>query len=142
MTTTRTAIDRHSLLSLLWLFVLLNFLYCDVLGLHDAGVVKSVLSGRVGDLEITPGFLFASGLLMEIPIAMVLLSRVLPRRGLRWLSIGAAGFMIVVQVASLFVGTTTGYYAFFSAIEIGGLAAVIIVAGRWRSDAALASREM
>ncbi len=137
MPTTRPALDRHSLLSLVWLFVLLNFIYCDVIGLHDPSLVRSLIEGHAGDIEITPPFLLASSVLMEIPIAMVLVTRVASRRVARIASIVAAAFMLVVQGSSLLVGVTPSY-AFYSTIEIAGLVAIIVLAIRWRRTAAIA----
>jgi hypothetical protein len=39
--------------------------------------------------------------------------------------------MAVVQVSTLFIGTLTGYYAFFSAIEIACLLVIAWAAWRW-----------
>lgn len=134
--TTRPALDRHSLLSLVWLFVLLNFVYCDVIGLHDPSLVRSLIEGHAGDIEITPPFLLASSVLMEIPIAMVLVTRIASRRVARIASIVAAAFMVVVQSSSLLVGVTPSY-AFYSTIEIAGLIAIIVLAVRWPRSAAI-----
>jgi hypothetical protein len=136
MTTTRSPIDRHTLLSLVWLFVLANFIYCDVIGLHDPSVLRSLFDGHAGDIQITPPFLLASSVLMEIPIAMVLVSRITSRRVARVASIVSASFMVLVQSSSLFVSVPSPSYAFFSTIEVGGLVAIIVLAARWRSHAA------
>ena len=70
---------------------------------------------------------------MQIPIAMVLLSRVL-RQGLaRWVNVAAATVMGAVQVSTLFFGTPpTPVYAFFSAIEIALAIAIVAIALTWR----------
>jgi len=138
MTTARPALDRNSLLSLIWLFVLLNFIYCDVIGLHDPSVLRSLIDGHAGEIEITPPFLLASSVLMEIPIAMVLVTRLASRRVARIASIAAAAFMVVVQGSSLFVGVTPSY-AFYSTIEIAGLLTIIVLAVRWPRPLAAAA---
>lgn len=130
LTSTRPTLDRNSLLSLVWLFVLLNFIYCDVIGLHDPSVLRSLIDGHAGDIEITPPFLLASSVLMEIPIAMVLVTRIASRRVARIASIVAAAFMVVVQSSSLLVGVTPSY-AFYSTIEIAGLLTIVVLAVRW-----------
>ena len=43
--------------------------------------------------------------------------------------------MTVVQVATLFVGTPTTYYLFFSAIEIACLLFIVWTAWRWATPA-------
>jgi hypothetical protein len=111
-------------LSTLWMFMLLNYLYCDVLGLSDPTVPK----------DLTQNALLAASALMEIPIAMVLLSRLLDYRSNRWANIVAGAFMTVVQLATLFVGTVTASYAFFSVIEIATLVAISWSASRWSNS--------
>jgi hypothetical protein len=73
---------------------------------------------------------------MEIPIAMVLLSRMLKYRPNRWANVIAGAFMAVVQASTLFVGTTTVYYVFFSAIEIACLLFIVWTAWRWAEPVA------
>jgi hypothetical protein len=63
--------DAKATLSTLWVFVLFNYLYCDVLGLMDKAMLRGYLEGEVGGIHVTGGFLLASAILMEIPIAMV-----------------------------------------------------------------------
>lgn len=136
---TRPSIDRHSLLSLVWLYLLLNFIYCDVIGLHDPSILGSLMQGRAGDLVITPQFLLASSVLMQIPIAMVLISRIAPRRVGRTASIVAASIMLLAQSASLFVGVPSLAYTFFSVIEIATLIAIVVLAIRWPAGRELAT---
>ena len=124
--------DRGARLSLLWVFAIHNYLYCDVLGLMDPESLKQYLNGEVGGIEVSQTFLLSAGILMEIPIAMVLLSSVLPSRGSRWANIGAGTVMTLVQIGSLFVGSgLTVYYAFFSVLEIACTAYIVWYAWRW-----------
>ena len=57
--------DKRELLSLLWIFVLLNYLYADVIALWDMAGAPVALPKWV---------LQASAVLMEIPIAMIVAS--------------------------------------------------------------------
>jgi hypothetical protein len=122
--------DIRVRLSTLWVFMLFNFLYCDVLGLFDPGLPKNM----------TQEALLAASCLMEIPIAMVLLSRMLRYRPNRWSNVIAGAFMAVVQVSTLFVGTApTLHYVFFSAIEIVCLLFIVWTAWRWAGSAPVAA---
>jgi len=125
--------DMKVALPLLWVFMLLNYLYCDVLSLTDPANLKDVLAGHAagGSVQITPEFLLASAVLMEIPMVMILLSRVLGHRAARSANVVAAAFMTLVQVGSLGVGTPTSYYLFFSVIEVGTLVLIAVLALRW-----------
>ena len=124
--------DRKTLLSTIWIFVVFNYLYCDVISLMDANLLKQYMTGGVGGLEITQGFLLGAGILMEISIAMVLLSRVLKYRANRWANIIAGTITTTVQLLTLFVGSSpTMYYIFFSIIEITCTALIVWYAWKW-----------
>lgn len=127
------SITKQSLLSTLWIFVLFNYLYCDVLSNMEAQTLNGLLTGHVAGMDITPVFMLGAAILMEIPILMVLLSRILPYRGNRWANIIAGLIMTSVQIGSLFVGTGPSlHYSFYSAIEITCTAAIVWLAWRWR----------
>ena len=70
---------------------------------------------------------------MEIPIAMVLLSRVLKYRANRWANIIAGTIMTVALILTLFVAVPTLYYVFFSVIEITCTAVIVWYAWKWRN---------
>ena len=124
--------DRGARLSLLWVFAALNYLYCDLLGLMDADSLRQYLNGRVGDIVVSQGFLLGAAILIEIPIAMVLLSSVLPSRGSRWANVVAGTVMTLVQIATLFMGSSlTAFYAFFSVLEIACTVFIVWYAWRW-----------
>ncbi|WKV10590.1 DUF6326 family protein [Marivirga harenae] len=110
--------NKKELLSVLWIFVTLNYLYCDLIGLMDSSLLKQYLTGTVEGLVINESFLLYAGILMEIPIAMVLLSRILKRKANAIANIFAGSVKTLAMVASLFVGTFTSYYLFFAVIEI------------------------
>jgi hypothetical protein len=129
---TATMTDRGARLSLLWVFAMLNYLYCDLLGLMDPDLFKQYLTGTVGGIQITQGFLLSAAFLMEIPIAMVLLSNVLPHRASRWANIIAGTVMTLVQIGSLFMGSgPTAYYVFFSTVEMASTVFIVWYAWRW-----------
>ncbi len=114
-----------------------NYLYCDVLALMDSGYLKQVMTGSVNGIHMTPGFLLGASILMEIPTAMVLLSRVLGYRANRWANLIAGAFMTLVQLATLFLGSgPTIYYVFFSVIEIACTALIVWYAWKWPAPAA------
>ena len=126
--------DRmKSTLSTLWLFATVNYLYCDVVSLMDPHLLKQYLAGNVGGVSVTPGFLLAAGVLVEIPMAMILLSRILGSRANRLANVGAGALMTIVQVATLFATRPALYYGFFSVIEIATTAAIVWLAWKLRA---------
>jgi hypothetical protein len=131
--------DRKIMLSTLWIFATLNYLYCDVLGLMDASILKQLLAGVLeGGIQLTPGFLLGASIMMEIPIALVLLSRILKYKANRVANIIAGTIMTIVQISSLFIGSaTTAYYAFFSTIEISTTLFIVWYAWTWQESEAV-----
>jgi hypothetical protein len=135
-----SALDRRVLLSTLWVFVVLNYLYCDVVSLMDAQLLKQYLTGTVGGMEMTQGFLLGAGVLMALWIAMVLLSRVLPYGANRWINVVAGIVATLVQLATLVLKQPAPYYVFFSVLEIAGTLLVFWFALRWRNPETSASK--
>ena len=135
------ALDRKTLLSTIWIFTVLNYLYCDLLSLLDANALQQYLTGTVNGIHFTEGFLLGAGMLMEVSMAMVLLSRVLPTRANRLANMAAGSFSTIVQIATLLMGDSTLYYWFFSIIEIAATASVVWIAWTWRSPEVPASTE-
>ena len=126
-----TTMDVKVKLSTFWLFATLNYLYCDVVTIMDPQKLKQFIAGTVGGMEITQGFLLGAGVLVEIPIAMVLLSRILKYRLNRWANIIAGVIMTAVQILTLFPSRPTPYYVFFSILEIASTLLILWFAWKW-----------
>jgi hypothetical protein len=115
-----------ALVPLLWVFLSLNYILCDLLSNMEAATLQGLLQRNAGGFPVTEGFLLFAGVTLEIPVMMALLSWVLPLKVNRIVNVCVAAIMIVYQLGSFMVGSgTTLHYAFFSAIEILGNAAVI-----------------
>lgn len=130
MQPTRT-LDTGTKLSTLWIFVMFNYLYCDIVSLMDSRLLKQYLAGNVDGLALTPSFLLSAAALMQIPIWMIVLSRLAKPKTSRWLNIAAGTIMTIVQAATLFAGTPAMYYAFFSTIEIACTSLIVWYAWKW-----------
>ncbi len=124
-------------LSLLWLFAMLNYIYADIVTLMDSSVLKEILSGVIGDgIQVTPMFLLVTSVLMELPIAMVVLSLVLKYKWNRWANIFVGVVKTLMVFASMFVGTPAYYYLFFGIIEIATTSYIVWSAWKWRNPEA------
>jgi hypothetical protein len=75
--------------------------------------------------------LLGAGVLIEISIVMILLSRILKVRANRWANIIAGIFLAVVQLVPGFYRKPTLAYAFFSIIMIATAAVIVWYAWRW-----------
>ena len=128
--------DKKVILSTLWIFVIANYIYCDILSNMDPEILKIIIEGGQfsGLPPITQKFLLIAGILMEIPIVMILLSRVLKYKANRIANIIAGSIMTIVQIGSLFIGTATLHYIFFSTIEISCTAFIVLYSIRWSSE--------
>lgn len=138
-TTNKTTVrkERKVLLSTLWIFAILNYAYADILTLWFNPVLqkeatKQLLSGYVGSIQITQGFVLVGAILMETAIAMVLLSRVLPYRANRWANI-IAGVLNTASVAWSLSGNPPPnlFYVFFATIEIACTVFIVWYAWTW-----------
>jgi len=116
--------DRRVVLSTLWIFAALNYVYADVFSLYfnpvlQKEVTKQLLAGYIGSMQITPGFVLGFAVIVELAIAMVILSRVLGHRANRWANVAVAAVQTVSVAASLFAATPTLFYVFFAVLELG-----------------------
>jgi hypothetical protein len=125
---------KNELLSYLWLFALLNYLYCDVVGIMDSSLLKQYLTGNVNGMEISESFLFAASILMEIPIAMMLISKFTSFEFNKWSNLVAGSVMTIVQTSTLVMGTPTTYYIFFSIIEIATTISICYISYNWKNQ--------
>ncbi len=126
--------DRKAILSTLWIFLVANYLYCDVFTHMDPTYLKELITGTIGSIQVTQGFLLTAAIMMEIPIAMIILSRVLKYRANRWVNITAGAIMAAIQVGTMGMGTPSPlHYLFYSAVEIGCNLFIVWYAWKWRN---------
>jgi hypothetical protein len=119
--------DRKVVLSTLWIFAVLNYIYADVFGLSFNPTLQPNVT-----MEITQGSALAFAVLMETAIAMVLLSRLLKSKANRWANVIVAVIHTALVSWSLSVTTPTLFYAFFATIEIACTLFIIWYAWTWR----------
>lgn len=129
-------IGPRTVVSSLWLFAILNYFSCDLLALMYPEDLQGFLDGKVGGLVIDQPFLLYAAILMTVPMASVLISRIATHRFARIESIAAAVVMTLVQLATLVFGTPpTLHYLYFSVIEVATTIAIVWVAARtWKLD--------
>jgi hypothetical protein len=125
--------DTKERLSLLWIFALLNYLYADVIALF------AIVGSRTPFEPLPPWALMGSAVLMEIPIAMILASRLLPFRTNRLVNIIAGCLLTLINGFLTFVAPLLGWgkppafpeYLFFATIETVCTLAIIWRAWTW-----------
>jgi hypothetical protein len=118
-------------LSVLWVALLFFYLYNDVLSFFRRDTIEGALAGEMAGIQITEVFLFASSILMAIPIFMVYLSLALPAKVNRWTNIVVGIFHAVVLLVTLLVpGESWANYTLYMAFE--ALFIVLIVWRAWK----------
>jgi hypothetical protein len=125
-------LDMKVKLSILWLVAMLTYTYGDVVTLMDP--VKH------GSMQLTQGFLLGASIFMTIPIAMVLLSRILNHRANRLANIIAGTIMTVALILTLFMAVPAMYYVWFTAIEIAITILIVVYAARWSINEGVQTR--
>ena len=125
--------DIKALLSTLWIFVLFNMIFRDLHEFGRPGFLEEIMTGVVNGVQITEGLMLIGGIMAEIPISMVLLSRVLKYRVNRWANIIAGAITIAMIINN---GVKDLDDIFFAAIEIVALSVVIWCAWKWRRQEA------
>jgi hypothetical protein len=99
----------------------------DVLSLYIAVLDPSVLE-IPGDAKL---FMIVAAILVNIPIFMILLAKVLPRKSNRVVNIIASVATILFIVGG---GSLLPHYIVIGSIEVVLLVTIIVIAGQWRSD--------
>lgn len=120
-------IDIRVKLSLLWTVLMINMIFNDILSIMITLVDKKPL-----DLPGEVGILMAvAAIITNIPIFMILLSRILKYKINRILNIAAGIFTIVYVIGG---GDTALHYIIIAAIETILAIVIIVSAWRWKEE--------
>ena len=101
--------DMKVRLSTLWIVVMFNIAFADIVGFVHPGDLEEVMG-----FELTQGTLLVFSILLQIPIAMIFLSRVFNYRANRWANTIAAVITILFVIGG---GSPTLSYVSFATIE-------------------------
>lgn len=123
--------DVKVILSTLWIFAVLNYIYADVFTLY----FRPEAAAQAASLPQEGVLVFA--ILMEIAIAMILLSRVLNYRINRVANMLAGVIHTALVAWSLWGEPPVPYYLFFAAIEIATTCFIVWYAWNWRAPQAI-----
>lgn len=124
---------RQHLLSLLWIFITVNYIYCDVFTLHLAPYLEAFLAGQFGSISITEEFLLIFAFIMQIPMIMILLSRVLAFTLNKYANLLAGIITTSIQAFTVTMGGSL-HYLFFSFFEICTGIFIIYLAATWKKN--------
>jgi hypothetical protein len=113
--------DNRTRLSTLWVVVMFNMVFADILTFIKPGALQELWAGQAG-VQVTEGLLLVFAVLLEIPIAMIFVSRILKPEANRWAN------TIAAVITTLFVvggGSIDLHYVFFAAVEVACMALIV-----------------
>ena len=123
-------LDTKALLSTLWIVVMINMAYADILSLHIPGVFDEVAKTSASTGASISQLMLVGAIMLEIPVAMIILSRVLKYGVNRWVNIVAS----LVTIAYIWGGMSSyPHYIFIASIETICLLLIIWFAWTWRN---------
>lgn len=114
----------------LWASVMFMYVYVDIIGFYQPGLIEDILVGKVWVFDITQTWMLSSLMLMTIPTLMVFLSLALPAKANRYTSIGLGVFHIFLALGTA-MGEIMAYYLFGSIVEIVLLSLIVSIAWKW-----------
>ena len=120
------------LLSILWVFIILNFLARDIHELGRPGMLEQMMSGTIDGVVITEMLMLVGGIMIEIPILMTVLALLLPHGVNRWANIGV-GLLTMIMIVAMNLKPDLDNL-FFMGIQLIALIAIVGIAWRWQAS--------
>ncbi len=120
-------IDRKVLFSSLWTVVMVNMIFADILSFMAPGSLAEIINGEM-DVQITEGLLLVFAIILEIPMVMIVLSRVLKYGLNRWVNVIASVITIAFIIGG---GSAYPHYIFFAAVQTICMLIIIWFAIKW-----------
>jgi hypothetical protein len=127
-TTPAKKIDTKVLLSTLWIVVMINMAYADILSLHIPGTLEEVAKTSVSAGAPIPQLMLGGSIMLEIPIAMIFLSRVLKYKLNRWTNIIASVITVAYVIGG---GIPYPHYIFIATIEVVCMLLIVWFSWQW-----------
>lgn len=118
-------------ISTLWVVILFNMVFADILSFMDPDFLAQVATGMVEGVTITPMFLLLAALFIQVAIVMIYLSRALSQRASRVANLVAVVVTIVFVVGG---GSLKPHYIFFASVEVIAMLYIAYLAWTWRVD--------
>ena len=120
-------LDTKTKLSLLWIVIMINMIYNDIFS-----IIVEMVNGKTLDIpgDVTVVMAIAA-IITNIPIFMILLSRVLNYKVNRILNITAGFFTIIYIIGG---GDTAPHYIIIASIETILAIIIIVTAWKWEKE--------
>ena len=129
-----SSISVRQKLSALWISVMFFYIYADIQGFYQTGLISKIIAGDIDGIIISQTFLFFGAVLMSIPIAMIVLTLILPHRTCRILSIVLATAHILLAIAVLFIGSDTWFFwYYYTILEVATYIIIVVLSIKWKA---------
>lgn len=117
--------DGRTKISMLWIVVMINMAFADILSFITPGALAEMMTGTAGGIQLNQLLIFVFAVLIEIPIAMIFLSRVLKPKLNRVMNLVAGVISIVFVIGG---GSAYLHYIFIAAVEVLCMLAIMWMA--------------
>jgi hypothetical protein len=121
-------LETKAILSSLWVFILMNIIFRDLHEFVRPGFLAEVMTGSLNGQPLTEGLFLLGGVMIQVPISMIVLARVLPPRANRWANVLAILYT-VVTIVMFAPGDLDD--TFHAAIELLAVVAIGYLVWRW-----------
>ena len=116
--------DIKAKLSALWIVVMFNMVFADILGFQ-----MTLMSGNLTpEVQVPDWGMLIFAIILQIPILMIFLSRILKRSANRWANTIAA---VITTAFVVLGGSTDIVYIFFAGMEILCMGLIVRYARTW-----------
>ena len=136
MDNNNNSISTKQKLSFFWIFLVVNYIFCDVFSLYLSETLSQLLTGEMNGVVFNEKSILGFSILLELPMLMILLSILLSFKINRIANIVVGLLMTIVQIGSLSYGGNYLHYIFFSIIELATLVSIIWIAFNWKESEA------
>ncbi|NET62858.1 MAG: hypothetical protein F6K47_44270 [Symploca sp. SIO2E6] len=124
----------RSLQSTLWVFFFLQVIFKDLHDFFRVGMIEEILSGVVNGNKVSEEMLLVGGIMLQLPLLMIVFTKVLPRQAVRVLTFIVAPLALL---ASLSMGYKDMDDALFYVVWTITLMTVVVMAARWKEASPL-----
>lgn len=125
------SINKHILLSQLWLFILLNMIFRDIHEIFYPPTIQELMGGTFNGQEIPEWLMLIGGFMVLLPINMVFISRVVKRVYSRRFNLIIAPFSLI---SILMNGTRDMDDVLFVVVKSITLISIFVIALKWKES--------
>ena len=129
---TNKKLEKNVILSTLWIVVMLSVIKADVLSLFFPGIADELAQTSVITGASIPQLMLFGAVMGSVGLAMIPLSRFLPRGANRWVNLIVSPLYILYIIGG---GTLYPHYIFLATVEVICLLIIFWNALKWERDA-------